>query len=333
MVEFAHTPVLFHEVLEALAIRPGGVYIDCTVGGGGHTEGMLQRGAGRVLGLDQDTQALDAARERLAPWSDRVTLVQGNFRELGKLAPAHGFINVQGILLDVGVSSHQLDTATRGFSFGAEGPLDMRMDQTQAMMAEDLVNTAEEGELADLIFRYGEERASRRIARAIVRERPIRTTTQLAAIVQRAVGGKSGRIHPATRTFQALRIAVNDELQALEAALAAAPALLAPGGRLAVISFHSLEDRIVKQTFQTKSAICMLPPRLFAEQCPHLRAKGGGPRPCIYIESRDCDYAPVIELVTNKPVVATSSEETANPRSRSAKLRVAEKIAAPTSID
>lgn len=328
---FAHIPVLFAATLESLNIRPGGSYIDGTLGGGGHTAGMLERGAGRVLGIDRDPAALAAVRERLADYGERLVLAHGNFRDIGALALAHGFTAVDGILLDIGVSSHQLDVAERGFSFSQAAPLDMRMDPTQGETAADLVNTLPESELADLIYRYGEERGSRRIARWIVERRqraPITTTTELAELVARAMGGrKDGRIHPATRTFQALRIAVNDELGALEEALPAAVDLLAVGGRLAVITFHSLEDRIVKEYMRREAAECLLPPRLFAEQCPHLIGHAEGPRPCIYIGSRDCDYAPHLALVTSKPVVASDAEVSANSRSRSAKLRVAERSA------
>jgi 16S rRNA (cytosine1402-N4)-methyltransferase len=327
---FAHIPVLFAATLDGLGIRPGGAYIDGTLGGGGHTAGMLERGAGRVLGIDRDPAALTAAHERLAAYGDRLTLAHGNFREIGALAQQHGFTAVDGILLDIGVSSHQLDVAERGFSFSQPAPLDMRMDPTQGATAADLVNTLPEADLADLIYRYGEERGSRRIARWIVERRqraPLATTTELADLVARALGGrKEGRIHPATRTFQALRIAVNDELGALEEALPAAIDLLAVAGRLAVITFHSLEDRIVKEYMRRAAAECLLPPRLFAEQCPHLVGKLDGPRPCIYIHSRDCDYAPTLALVTAKPVVASEAEISENPRSRSAKLRVAERI-------
>lgn len=331
MTRFEHIPVLPAETLDGLDIRPGGTYIDGTLGGGGHTAAMLERGAGRVLGIDQDPAALQAAQERLQPYGDRVTLLHGNFRAIDTLARAHGFTNVDGILLDIGVSSHQLDAGERGFSFNQAAPLDMRMDPTQGATAADLVNTLPETELADIIYRYGEERASRRIAKRIVEQRqrtPLQTTTELADLVLRALGGrKDERIHPATRTFQALRIAVNDELGALEEALPAAVELLAVGGRLAVISFHSLEDRIVKEFMRRESAVCMLPPRMFAEQCPHLVEHGDGPRACIYIESRDCDYAPRVTELARKPQVASAAEIDANPRSRSAKLRVAQRIA------
>ncbi len=327
MSNFSHVPVLLQETIRGLVLEPGGVFIDGTLGGGGHTAALLAAGAQHVLGIDRDPAALAAARERFDP--QQVTLVHGNFRDIGTLAQTHGFSNVAGVLLDIGVSSHQLDTAERGFSFSTDAELDMRMDPTTGPTAADLVNTLPETDLADVIFRYGEERASRRIARYIVERRqatPFTTTVELANVVQRAAGGKSGRIHPATRTFQALRIAVNDELGALETALPAATTLLGPGGRLAVISFHSLEDRIVKHYIQREATVCMLPPRMFAEGCPHLLAEGTGARPCIYLAQRDCDYAPRLTAVTHKPIVASDEETTANIRSRSAKLRIAARI-------
>jgi 16S rRNA (cytosine1402-N4)-methyltransferase len=329
MSEFEHRPVLVQEALAGLAVRPGGHYIDGTLGGAGHTATLLEAGAGRVLGIDQDPAALEAARRRLAGDQARVELVHGNFRDIGRIAQAHGFDQVAGVLLDIGVSSHQLDVPERGFSFGADAPLDMRMNPTTGATAADLVNELPEDELADVIFRFGEERASRRIARRIAERRrvaPIQTTTELADIVKQVVGAKGLRIHPATRTFQALRIAVNDELGALEEALPAAVSLLEPGGRLAVITFHSLEDRIVKQFMQRETAVCMLPPRMFAEACPHLVVRGAGPRACIYLKQRDCDYAPRLRLVEMKPVSASEVEVASNPRSRSAKLRVAERL-------
>ncbi|GIV97053.1 MAG: ribosomal RNA small subunit methyltransferase H [Herpetosiphonaceae bacterium] len=329
---FCHIPVLYNEVLDGLAVRPGGSYVDGTVGGGGHSAGILERSApdGRLLGLDQDPEALAAAAERLRPFGERVTLVRANFRDLAQVAPANGFVELDGVLLDIGVSSYQLDRAERGFSFLVDAPLDMRMDPEGPATAADLVNNLPEEELADVIFRYGEERGSRRIARRIVerrRQRPIVTTGELAQLVVEALGGKREKIHPATRTFQALRIAVNDELRALEDGLEAATSLLRPGGRLAVISFHSLEDRIVKECIRRESSICMLPPRLEPMACPHLTASGAGPRPCIYPSTgRDCDYAPRLRPVVKKPVEASAAEVAANPRARSAKLRIAEKV-------
>src|SRR5689334_19111996 len=257
--QFHHTPVLLNEVIAGLALHSGGRYIDGTLGGGGHAAAVLEASApdGRLLGIDADPAALAAAGARLAAFGERAVLAHGNFRDIGRLAREQGFAQIDGLLLDLGVSSHQLDTPERGFSFTADAPLDMRLDPTGGPTAADLVNDTPEGELADLIFRYGEERGSRRIARFIAearRKRPIATTGELADLVARALGGRPfgkaqgrhGKIHPATRTFQALRIAVNHELESLELALPQAVELLAPGGRIAVISFHSLEDRIVK---------------------------------------------------------------------------------------
>jgi 16S rRNA (cytosine1402-N4)-methyltransferase len=290
-----HQPVLLAEVLAGLAAKAGGRFIDGTLGGGGHTAALLEASNpdGRVLGIDTDQDALEAASARLVAYAPRATIVHGNFRALATLAQQHEFERVDGILLDLGVSSYQLNTPERGFSFQHDGPLDMRLDTSTGEPAADLVNELPEGKLADLIYQYGEEHAARRIARFIVEARrrgPIDTTGELAAVVSRALGGQRGRIHPATRTFQALRIAVNGELSSLEAVLPQAIGLLAPGGRLAVISFHSLEDRIVKHV---------------------LRAEAQQGR---------------LAIITKKPIEASTEEAHANARSRSAKLRIAERI-------
>jgi 16S rRNA (cytosine1402-N4)-methyltransferase len=294
---FRHVPVLLDAVLDGLQPRTGGRYIDGTLGGGGHAAALLERSSpnGLLLGIDADPAALAAAAERLQPFGERIRLAHGNFGALGALAAQAGWQRVDGILLDLGVSSYQLDTAERGFSFQADGPLDMRLDPTEGQTAADLVNEASETELADLIFQYGEERASRRIARFIVearRREPFTTTAQLAATVARALGGRHGKIHPATRTFQALRIAVNSELDNLERGLEQAVELLQPGGRLAVIAFHSLEDRIVKHFFRAE-------------------AKAEPAR---------------LAILTKKPIEADEAEARSNPRSRSAKLRIAERV-------
>jgi 16S rRNA (cytosine1402-N4)-methyltransferase len=299
--QFQHIPVLLAEVIAGLAPRPDGRYIDGTLGGGGHAAAILGATVpgGRLLGIDADPAALAAGASRLASFGERVILAHGNFRDLTQLARANGFEPAAGILLDLGVSSHQLDTPERGFSFMADAPLDMRMDPTGGETAADLVDELSEGELADVIYRYGEEHGSRRIARAIVAARRagrIATTGELAEIVARALGGRHGKIHPATRTFQALRIAVNHELESLEAALPQAVETLAPGGRLAVIAFHSLEDRIVKQYFRAESGY------------------GGTTGPTR------------LRILTKKPIEAGSAEARANPRARSAKLRIAEKL-------
>ncbi len=313
-----HIPVLLEEVLAGLQVRPGGLYIDGTVGAGGHAAAIIERAeGGQLLGLDVDPDALALAAQRLQPYihEGRVRLVRANFERLDEVARAEGFVDVHGVLLDLGVSSMQLNEAQRGFSFRAEGPLDMRLDPDLPVTAADLVNTLPERELADLIYKYGEEPASRRIARRIVEVRnrsPITTTTQLAAVVSDALGGKTpGRthspIHPATRTFQALRIAVNHELEALEKALAGAVRVLRPGGRLAVISFHSLEDRVVKSFIRQEQRGCICPPEYPT---------------CI------CGRQPTLRAVNTKPITASEQEVRRNPRSRSARLRVAEKVAA-----
>lgn len=302
-----HRPVLYHEALHWLAPAPGGLYLDATVGLGGHAYGILEASApdGRVLGLDADAQALALAREGLAAYDQRVTLATGRHVALRALAQAHGFAAVDGILFDLGVSSLQLDDPQRGFSFQQEGPLDMRLGADGELTAEEIVNTWPERQLSALIAEYGEERYARRVARAICAQRPLRSTRQLAEVVARAVRTRE-RIHPATRTFQALRIAVNDELSSLEAALPQAVALLKPGGRLVVISFHSLEDRIVKQFMAREARDCICPPGLPA---------------CV------CGHRATLRVLTRKPVRPTETEVAENPRSRSARLRAAERLA------
>jgi 16S rRNA (cytosine1402-N4)-methyltransferase len=307
-----HVPVMPREVIAWLAPRDGGRYVDGTLGGAGHTALLLEASApgGRVLGIDADAQALWRARARFADEvaSGRLMLRQGNFARMAELAREEDFAPVDSILLDLGLSSDQLADRARGFSFAADAPLDMRFDISQGESAEDLVNTLGERELADLIFRYGEERRSRQIARRIVaaRERaPITRTGELAKLASVGVQGRPGGISPATRTFQALRIAVNDELGSLEAALPAALEVLRPGGRLAVISFHSLEDRIVKRYFQAEEKGCVCPPELPI---------------CV------CGRIPRLRILTKHPVVPAEDEQASNPRARSAKLRVAERL-------
>jgi 16S rRNA (cytosine1402-N4)-methyltransferase len=284
--------------MTVLAPRAGGAYIDATVGAGGHARGILERSApdGRLLGIDQDMQALRVAREALADYGTRVALVHGSFAQLAALARQNGFCPADGILLDAGVSSMQLSAPERGFSWMFTGPLDMRMDPaTMETTAADLVNTLPEAELADILYRYGEERMSRRIARAIVRARPLHTTTELADLIARTVG-RRGRIHPATRSFQALRLVINNEMEALAEGLRQGVQMLAPGGRLVLISFHSLEDRLAKHYFRQEA------------QAPS-----------------------AVRLLTRKPMRPSLAEQERNPRSRSAKLRAVEKCsAAPT---
>src|SRR6059036_1275097 len=293
----AHIPVMTAEVLEHLRPGGGGLFVDCTVGLGGHARALLEAGATRILGLDRDLDALARARETLAPWSHRVELVHADYRSLDDVLDRQQIAHVDGTLADLGVSSLQFEAPGRGFSFQRDEPLDMRMDRSQGETAADFVTRATEGELADTIFRYGEERFSRRIARALVetrRETPVTSTAQLAAIVRRSIPRRGyTRIDPATRTFQALRIWVNRELDGLDRFLEAAASRLRAGARLAIITFHSLEDRIVKHT---------------------LRA----------LEHRD---AALVRVLTKKPIVPAEDEVQRNPRARSAKLRVAERMA------
>ena len=287
--------------------RELGRYVDGTLGAGGHARGILEACApgGRLLGLDVDPQALALARETLAPYGERATLVQASYETLAAQLSALGWDAVDGVVLDLGASSMQFDRPERGFSFLQDGPLDMRFGPSAPTSAADLVNGLDESELADLIFRYGEERDSRKIARAIVRARPLHSTRELAAVIQAASPRRGDRIHPATRTFQALRIAVNEELAAVENTLPQAVAALRSGGRLAVISFHSLEDRIVKDFFREQSRDLVNPP-----YTP------------IYKEERKA----VIQEIARKPIVPTDEEIETNPRARSAKLRIVEKL-------
>src|SRR5215510_9585659 len=316
VADFAHTPVLAAEVLEALAPRDHGVYVDGTVGGAGHARALLARAPhARLIGIDRDPTALAASREPLAAFSDRVQLVHGEYGDLAHILAELGAARVDGILLDLGVSSPQLDTAERGFSFTRSGPLDMRMDPTSGPMALDLLRDTSTHNLADLLLTLGEERHARKIARAIheaLAAGRLRTTTDLAGVVAAVIPPREQRtskIHPATRTFQALRIAVNAELDQLERFLADFPELLAPGGRCAIISFHSLEDRLAKHRFRDLAWTTSLPAHL-AEQA--------GER-----------IAPVCELVTRKAIVAGDAEIARNPRARSAKLRACERTSAP----
>ncbi len=320
-----HEPVLLKEVIEWLRAGGGGTFVDCTVGLGGHARAILAASPETsVIGLDRDPQALALARERLSIFEDRVQLFRGNFEGISSVLDQAGMTEVRGMLADLGVSSLQLGQSERGFSFASEAPLDMRMDQSTGLSAAELVNQRPERELADLIFEYGEERGARKIARGIVRVRDresITTTKQLADIVVRAlrIPGR-WRIHPATRTFQALRIAVNDELKALERFIPAAISALARGGRLAIISFHSLEDRIVKRSFLRESGRCT---------CEARQAQTDEGRRDATIDRIICEHCGArtrIRILTRKPVRPAPEETERNPRSRSSLLRVCEKL-------
>lgn len=322
-----HRPVLLREVITWLRPEQGGTFIDCTLGAGGHAEALLEASSStRLIGLDRDEQVLEIARRRLSRFGHRVRIEKASFADLESVVAGTGEVQVRGVLADLGVSSLQLDRKERGFSFAdspVDAPLDMRMDASQAVTAADLVNKLSESELADLIFEYGEERGSRKIARLIVRERaraPLETTRQLADIVVRAlrVPGR-WRIHPATRTFQALRIAVNGELDQLARLIPAAVSVLASKGRLAIISFHSLEDRIVKRGFLCESGRCICDDRRSRLMAGEAAAGNG-------ILCERCGARRRVELLTRKPVRPTQEEIRSNPRSRSALLRVCEKL-------
>ena len=302
-----HIPVLYQEIIHALQPQRGGRYVDGTLGAGGHARGILEACSpdGLLLGLDVDPQALALARETLAPYEQRTHLVQASHITLNQQLAALKWDSIDGIVLDLGASSMQFDNAERGFSFMQDGPLDMRFGPSALQSAADLVNTLDQDDLSDLIFRYGEDRDARRIARAIVENRPFHTTRELVAVIEKASPRRGDRMHPATQTFQALRIAVNDELAAVEKTLPQAVAALRSGGRCAVISFHSLEDRIVKDYFRELSKDIINPP---------------------YERIYEVERKAVIKNITKKPIIATDLETKDNPRARSAKLRVVEKI-------
>lgn len=311
-MEFQHKSVLLQECIDALNIRPDGIYLDGTLGGAGHSSQIARRltEGGRLIGVDRDRTALAAAKERLAPYADRVTLVHSNFAEIDAILDSLGIPAVDGMLFDLGVSSPQLDDASRGFSYMADAPLDMRMDKDDALTAGAVVNTWPQGELRRILYDYGEERYAPQIAAAICRARekaPVETTLELVDIIRSAMPAQALREkqHPAKRSFQAIRIAVNDELGELPPMLRAAADHLNPGGRLAVISFHSLEDRIVKKTMQELATGCTCPPNFPV---------------CV------CGKKPKMKLVSRKPITAGADELSYNPRARSAKLRVAEKL-------
>lgn len=310
-MDFGHLPVMEAQVLELLGCARGGVFVDGTLGGGGHSAGVLRANpSNRVIGLDKDEDALKAAAEFLAPFGGRAVLVREDFRNMRKAVEALGAAPVDGVLLDIGVSSFQLDSASRGFSFRFDAPLDMRMDTRQPATAATLVNTLDESGLCRIFREYGEEAFAARIARAIVQRRttkPVETTGQLVELVLAAIPRKfhGGRIHPATKVFQALRIAVNDELESLEEGLAGGIGILKAGGRMAVITFHSLEDRMVKRAFREASTGCVCPPKFPI---------------CV------CGKKPRARLLTRKALTAAPDELDANPRARSARLRAIEML-------
>lgn len=311
-MEFQHKSVLLQECIDALNIRPDGIYLDGTLGGAGHSSQIARRltEGGRLIGVDRDRTALAAAKERLAPYAGRVTLVHSNFAEIDAILDSLGIPAVDGMLFDLGVSSPQLDDASRGFSYMADAPLDMRMDKDDVLTAGEVVNTWPQGELRRILYDYGEERYAPQIAAAICRARekaPVETTLELVDIIRSAMPAQALREkqHPAKRSFQAIRIAVNDELGAVSRMMQAAVGRLNPGGRLAVITFHSLEDRIVKSEMQQAARGCTCPPEFPV---------------CV------CGKKPLVKLVTRKPIVSGPAELEENPRARSAKLRVAEKL-------
>jgi len=303
----SHVPVLLQETMTALAVQPGGRYIDCTLGGGGHALAILERGSpgGQLLGIDADPEAIKVAEAKLETHRGSILLVNENFVNLQAICIKHDFFPVHGILFDLGLSSLQLNGNGRSFSFQRDAPLDMRLSPSQGITAADIVNTSSEAELAHLIRAYGEQGYSHRIARHIVNERPIKSTLHLARTIERAVGRRRGKIHPATKTFQALRIAVNHELENLEVALKQAIDLLGFEGRLVVISYHSLEDRIVKRFMQQEAKDCICPP---------------GAPVCI------CGHKARLKLVSRRVITPSIAEIQFNPRSRSAKLRAAKRI-------
>ena len=309
MSEPQHVPVLVDEVRTLLQPERGGIFVDCTVGLAGHSRMLLESGADRLIGIDRDTDALALARAALSEFGDRVTLVHADYRELGAVLAAQGVGEVSGLLADFGVSSMQLDSEGRGFSFRRDEPLDMRMDRTSGATAADLIDRVDEHELADVIYQFGEERRSRQVARAIVMARQqgrIETTARLAEIVRRAVAARGWqRIDPATRTFQALRIWVNRELDGLDSFIGSAAGRLQDGGRLALIAFHSLEDRVVKHTLRALSR-------------PASHDSGAPTRPA--------GDGVLLKVLTKHPVIATEAESAANPRARSAKLRAAVRV-------
>lgn len=310
-MEFSHVSVLLNEAVDALGVKDSGIYVDGTLGGGGHSEAILKRSSScRLIGIDRDTEAIAAAGSRLGAYSDRITLVNNNFAAVGEVLRSLGVEKIDGAVLDLGVSSYQLDNAERGFSYMKDAPLDMRMNRSDTKTAFDVVNTYDNDRLCSIFYRYGEEKWSKRIAEFIVKRReqsPVKTTGELADIIMAAVpaGARDKGSHPAKRVFQAIRIEVNGELEILKNAINDFVSFMGTGGRLAVITFHSLEDRIVKQCFSELAAGCTCP-RDFPI--------------CV------CGKQPAVKILTKKPILPSKEEKECNPRSKSAKLRVAEKL-------
>lgn len=306
-LEIQHTPVMVPEILKFLNVSSGGRYIDCTLGEGGHTKTILEAShpGGEVLGIDADHEAIEVSKSRLESYGERFIYSNNNFKDLKKVAMKSNFIPCHGILFDLGVSSLQLDKESRGFSFRRKAPLDMRFSINQTLTAKDVVNTFSESEIADILFQFGEERRSRKIAKLIVQNRPIKNADELSDLIKKNLRQTNYKINPSTKTFQALRIYINEELNALSRALDQALEIVGVGGRIAIISYHSLEDRIVKNFFKKESKYCICLPNV--SEC-------------------DCGHIPKIKIITKKPIVPSSNEIESNRRSRSAKLRVVERI-------
>ncbi|MBW2618572.1 MAG: 16S rRNA (cytosine(1402)-N(4))-methyltransferase RsmH [Deltaproteobacteria bacterium] len=303
----AHRPVLVEAAVRLMAVKAEGVYVDATIGGGGYALALLEAGAARLIGLDWDEEALSRAAKRLASFGQRLTLIRAGFQELAEVLTRLDIEAVDGVVADLGLSSDQLAAGERGFSFQLDGPLDMRMDGRFTTTAADIIARSSPAQLKQIFSSLGQERRAGRVAKAIASERakrPIQTTSHLAQVVSRAVGRSGGRIHPATRTFMALRLAVNQELENLDRLLESLPRLLRPGGKAVLVSYHSLEDGRVKKYFKTQAQACQCPPR----------------RPCV------CGHVPTFKILTPKPVRPEPAEVTANPRSRSARLRAAQRL-------
>ena len=306
-IDIQHIPVMVPEILKYLEVSSGGRYIDCTLGEGGHTKSLLEASnpGGEVLGIDADHEAIEVSKNRLEEYGERFIYDNSNFKNIKKIAMKSKFVPCHGILFDLGVSSLQLDKESRGFSFRRKAPLDMRFSINQTLTAQDVLNTFSESEISDILYQYGEERQSRKIAKLIIENRPLSNADELSDLIKKNIRQTNYKINPSTKTFQALRIYINEELNSLSQALEQSLEILGVGGRMAVISYHSLEDRIVKNFFKKESKYCICPPNI--PEC-------------------DCEHFPKLKIVTKKPVSPSQSEIDANKRSRSAKLRGVERI-------